>query len=301
VRADEYFASEWPLELPRLRRLLSSQGVGYDEIDDVIQETALRLFAAWGRVFEDVPVRPLVTTIALNVARDLHRREQSRPYCVPALPDVLDDRPSVDRTALARIDVARTAQAMASMSVARRRVLAQAVTDELAGEERGRHRAPAAFRMALTRARRELVTAVELAGSVVAVGALIARRASRSPLSHAAALAAAGTGVFVAVALASTPSNGSPDSLTSASASAQPAHAVSSAVTAGTGVSSWSGTPLLGAVGTTSLYQGLSQWVAPGLGGPAWQPGSGPASSPPSACVEHLLVTTIEYPCLPIV
>jgi DNA-directed RNA polymerase specialized sigma24 family protein len=277
--------------------------VPVDEVDDVVQETALRLFAAWGRVFEDQPVRPLVTTIALNVARDLHRRERTRPRFVPVLPDLRDENLSVDRTALARLEVSRTAKAMSAMPAARRQVLARAVTEELAGEEVGRHRAPAAFRMALTRARRELATAVELAGCLMGALIVVLKRGARAPATHATALTAIGAGLVVAIAPWSAPSGAPVGTIAGTTTRPQPANiSAAAAIAPGAGMSSWSGAPLSLGSGSGGSYEGLSQWVAPSLsGGSWWRGGSGVAAGGAPACALRILYSSVEYPCGPVV
>lgn len=192
MRAEEFFAGEWQQELPRLRRLLTRNGISPDDVEDVLQESAVRLFAAWGRVFDGRPLRPLITTVVLNASRDHLRRREHAAWPVAYIPeDHARESLDLDRVVMARFEVAKTAHAMATLSPDCRRVLQEAVGDELGGEEVGRHRAPASIRMARTRARRRLRTALELLGA--ATGALAAgtRRVGRShPAQAGAALAA---------------------------------------------------------------------------------------------------------------
>jgi DNA-directed RNA polymerase specialized sigma24 family protein len=193
VRADEYFCGEWIDELPRLRRMLARHGVPADEVDDVVQETAIRLYSAWDRLFDGRPLRPLVTTIALNVARDYHRRSSHWARPVAAVPDdVLVDSHGVDSAVLARLEVARTARALSTLSPGHRRTVLEAVADDLQAEEAGRTRAPAATRMARTRARRHLAAALELIAGVTGVGVAVARRPLSSPAVSGGAAVAVG-------------------------------------------------------------------------------------------------------------
>lgn len=200
MQAADFFADEWPRELPRLRRLLAANGIPADDVDDVLQESAARLYAAWGRVFEDRPIRPLVTTIVLNCARDHHRRARARIVPVPQMPDALLVDPQLtDRVALSRLEVGRAGRALARLTDQQRKAVVDAVSEELRGEEAGRRRAPAAARMALTRARRQLATALELTAGVGAVIAMGARRVTSSAGTPAAAMAIAGAATLAAV------------------------------------------------------------------------------------------------------
>lgn len=193
MRADDYFCGEWVDELPRLRRMLARHGVPADEVDDVVQETAIRLYSAWDRLFDGRPLRPLVTTIALNVARDLHRRSSHWARPVAAVPDdVLVDSRGVDSAVLARLEVARTARALSTLSAGHRRAVLEAVSDDLQAEEAGRTRAPAATRMARTRARRHLAAALELIAGVTGVGVAVVRRPLSSPAMTGGAAVAVG-------------------------------------------------------------------------------------------------------------
>lgn len=193
MRADDYFDGEWVDELPRLRRMLARHGVPADEVDDVVQETAVRLYTAWDRLFDGRPLRPLVTTIALNVARDYHRRSSHWARPVAAVPeDLLVDSYGVDSAVLARLEVARTARALSTLSPGHRRTVLEAVADDLQAEEAGRTRAPAATRMARTRARRHLAAALELIAGVTGVGVAVVRRPMSSPAATGGAAVAVG-------------------------------------------------------------------------------------------------------------
>jgi DNA-directed RNA polymerase specialized sigma24 family protein len=257
VRADEYFCGEWVDELPRLRRMLSRHGVPADEVDDVVQETAIRLYSAWDRLFDGRPLRPLVTTIALNVARDYHRRSTHWARPVAAVPDdLLVDNRSVDSAVLARLEVARTAQALSTLSPGHRRTVLEAVTDDLQAEEAGRTRAPAATRMARTRARRHLVAALELIAGVTGIGVAAVRRPLSSPAATGSAAVAVGAIALSAALVAVHPGGAQNQPTTSAAGVAAVAHPASVRTSASaptvthfvvTGSGSWS-------------YSGSSLW-----------------------------------------
>lgn len=185
MRADEYFGGEWLDETPRLRRLLAKQGIATDDLDDVLQETAIRLCSAWDRLYDGRPLRPLVTTIALNVARDHYRRSTTRPRLVEALPDdLMVDTRDVDTAVLARLEVDRAARALSMLAPAHRQTVLDAVADDLSAEQSGRTRAPASVRMARTRARRQLIAAFELIAGLVGLLVAAVRRPFSSPATQ---------------------------------------------------------------------------------------------------------------------
>jgi DNA-directed RNA polymerase specialized sigma24 family protein len=177
MHAEEYFATEWLAEVPRLRRMLARNGISIDTLDDVLQEAAIRLYSAWGRVFDDRPLRPLVNTIVLNAARDHHRRTHYEVRAVAEIPEAFAADPqSTERVALARVELARAGRALLALTEQQREVVVKAVADELAGEQNGRARAPAATRMAITRARRRLVEVLEVTAAAIGVGCALLRR-----------------------------------------------------------------------------------------------------------------------------
>lgn len=177
MRAEEYFATEWPAEVPRLRRLLARNGISIDALDDVLQESAIRLYTAWGRVFDDRPLRPLVNTIVLNAARDHHRRAHYEVRTMAEVPELAGlDQQSAERVALARIELARAGRALLALTEQQRDVVVKAVADELAGEEHGRVRAANATRMAISRARRRLAEVLEVTAAAVGLSWGLMRR-----------------------------------------------------------------------------------------------------------------------------
>jgi DNA-directed RNA polymerase specialized sigma24 family protein len=254
VGSDDYFCGEWVEELPRLRRLLGRHGVPAHEVDDVIQETAVRLYAAWDRLYDGRPLRPLVTTIALNVARDYHRRSVHWARPVAAVPeDVLVDSRGVDSAVLARLEVARTARALKTLSDGHRRAVVEAIADDLQAEEAGRTRAPAATRMARTRARRHLAAALELIAGVTGVGVATVRRPLSSPVVTGGAVVAVGA-LALSVAVVVHPGAGAnrapaaavalPAMATSSASGAPQSQVVEHLVMSGTGSWALSGTSL---------------------------------------------------------
>lgn len=78
------FESEWALLATRLKSFLSRKNVPAGKHDDLIQETALRLYKIWDTVDRARPAWALTVTIALNLLRDEYRRAPtptSSPSC----------------------------------------------------------------------------------------------------------------------------------------------------------------------------------------------------------------------------
>lgn len=115
------FESEWPLLARRLKSFLSRKKVPATKQDDLIQETALRLYKMWDQVDRNRPAWALTVTIALNLLRDEYRRAPHADV-VADLPDVAQNY-DVERAGLARVEIGRVRAALAEMSPAHRMVL----------------------------------------------------------------------------------------------------------------------------------------------------------------------------------
>jgi DNA-directed RNA polymerase specialized sigma24 family protein len=137
------FESEWPLLAKRLKSFLARKNVPVTKQDDLIQDTALRLYKMWDTVDRNRPAWALTVTIALNLLRDEYRRAPHADV-VSELPDIPQNY-DVERAGLARVEIGRVRQALAEMSPAHRLVLLaevghpSGVTD--AGEKMRRMRA----------------------------------------------------------------------------------------------------------------------------------------------------------------
>src|SRR5438045_4036889 len=152
MKAEEFFAGHWPALVPGLRAMLAKAGAPTAERDDLIQETALRLFGMWDSVDRDRSVEPLARRIAMNVWRDQWRSRGQREV-IGEIPEQVSDR-DTERTALARIEVAEVSRAMATLRPGVADVLRVAARE--AEGTAVQARTPAAVRMARTRARRAL-------------------------------------------------------------------------------------------------------------------------------------------------
>jgi len=143
-----HFEVEWP-ELERwLRSVLTRRGVRTAAVDDLLQETAIRLYRMWDRIDERSP-RALAWTIALNVAIDHHKKE-SRAQITHDIPDRASDV-DVEAASIARIELARVRRALEELTGPQRAVLLADV-----GNGEGPEASAAATKMLRMRARRKL-------------------------------------------------------------------------------------------------------------------------------------------------
>lgn len=73
---DAEFESAWASLAPRLKKALACRGIPGDAIDDVVQETAARLWERWAALDRSSPLWNLALTIALRLGYDDSRRRQ---------------------------------------------------------------------------------------------------------------------------------------------------------------------------------------------------------------------------------
>jgi DNA-directed RNA polymerase specialized sigma24 family protein len=150
------FEHQWPAIQSGLKGLLSRKKVPALEHEDLIQETALRLYGMWGRVDPTRSPWPLAVTIALNLVRDGTRHRPIREVSSAEVPDV-PDLHEVERAGLARVELGRVRAALGELSPAYRQSLLVEVGDAAARAGSG----SAAQKMTRVRARRKLVQLVE--------------------------------------------------------------------------------------------------------------------------------------------
>lgn len=158
------FESEWPQLATRLRSFLGRKNVPVTKQDDLIQDTALRLYKMWDTVDRNRPAWALTVTIALNLLRDEYRRAPHADV-VSELPDIPQNY-DVERAGLARVEIGRVRQALAEMSPAHRLVLLAEVGHPAGVIDAG-------AKMRRMRARRKLTEILE---RVSAIFVLPARR-----------------------------------------------------------------------------------------------------------------------------
>lgn len=150
------FEHQWPTIQSGLKGLLARKKVPFGDHDDLIQETALRLYGMWGRVDPSRSPWPLAVTIALNLVRDGSRRRPIREVASADVPDVPDSH-EVERAGLARVELGRVRDALHELSPAYRSALLMEVGDATVSSTAG----SAAQKMTRVRARRKLVQLVE--------------------------------------------------------------------------------------------------------------------------------------------
>lgn len=199
MNALRVFEDEWTTLAPRLSMVLAAKGVHAQDRDDLLQETALRLFRVWETLAPDQPVWPFAVTIALNLWRDQLRAAVVRQRDVLAA-NMAESAPEasatcdVERTVIARHELAQVGAVMRDLEPEQRRLL-------LANDEVAATVAPLrpAERMARMRARRELAKLVGRASAALAL--LWWRR----PLRSSAMATAACAGVLAATVMSGTP------------------------------------------------------------------------------------------------
>ena len=193
------FDDEWEALSPRLAMVLAAKGVHAQDRDDLLQETALRLYRVWETLSPEQPVWPFAVTIALNLWRDQLRAAvvRQRDVLSANLSESVTEAPvtyDVERTVLARQELAQVGAVIRELAPEQRRLL-------LSNDEVSAVVAPLrpAERMARMRARRELARLVGRASAALAV--LWWRRPVRSNAMATAACA----GVLAATVMSGTP------------------------------------------------------------------------------------------------
>lgn len=160
------FESAWTEIAPRLAAILRRRGAPPDIVDDVVQETAIKLLTAWDRVDPERPLWPFARTIAINSLTDRIRRDGARP-----IEDIADEAMSYDleEHVLARSRLRSVGSAMSNLRPADRDLLIAEVTAPVRG-------ASSQLKMARLRARRKLERALkDVAGAFGAVQLAVKR------------------------------------------------------------------------------------------------------------------------------
>jgi hypothetical protein len=166
------FEAQWPALAIRLQRLLARKKVSPWLIEDLVQETGLRLIKMWPRVDQTRPVWPLTATIGLNLLRDELRRGSSSEL-TQLVPEGASEECVEDR-GLARLELRAVGGALSQMPERQR----QAILADISGETDG---APVAtgVRMMRMRARRKLQHLVDHASMLGVTVGLQFRRIAR--------------------------------------------------------------------------------------------------------------------------
>lgn len=148
------FETEWPNLEARLHKMLARRGVPRGSRDDVVQETATRLFANWEAVDRSRSAWPLTKVIALNLLRDQARRRYEEVSC--EVPEVAGHH-CVEAAGIARLDLQRVGRALNGFSPEARAALLKDFGDQRSGcssaaEKMQRMRARKRLRVMLERA-----------------------------------------------------------------------------------------------------------------------------------------------------
>ena len=166
------FEVEWPPVAARLEGALRRRRVPAPMVEDLVQETGLRLFEIWERVDPARELWPLALTIALNRLRD-HIRADNRRQEV-AVPGNLTEH-DTETAALARVELGRVQEALVQLTDGQRDALLAEVG---AGTESGV--SASATKMLRMRARKRLRALMDGASGLVASLGSVAQRALRS-------------------------------------------------------------------------------------------------------------------------
>ena len=160
------FEANWPQLEAQLRGALTRRHVPFDEVEDVLQETAFRLLRHWDQVRAE-SLWAYALTVALNIVRDEARKKERRNRSVPDKPAEVHDP---EHEALVRLELDRVRVALHTMTERQRTILLGEV-----GEAACDPSTPAQ-KMARMRARRRLRSLTEDASALIALPFVNLRR-----------------------------------------------------------------------------------------------------------------------------
>ena len=154
------FEARWPALSARLDRFLANRRVPPGARDDLIQETAIRLFGVWPTVDRSRSPWPLTVTIALNLLRDDGRAARNREFS-GEVPETFGTTHEVEAAGLARVELARVAAALEQLPALQRAALMREI-----GINGTRFTTREAEKMLRLRARKRLRTILERVPSI---------------------------------------------------------------------------------------------------------------------------------------
>ena len=153
------FAEVWADLAPRLQRMLRSRSVPRDFVDDLVQETGIRLYRGWSEVDPET-VWALANTILRNLVLDEMRKQEVRQrHAEQALAGRNHD---FEETVLYRLELRRVEKVLKKLSVVDQQVLLA----EWGADPAPDFVSPAALKMARMRARKRLRAALENASGL---------------------------------------------------------------------------------------------------------------------------------------
>ncbi|HYP22269.1 MAG TPA: sigma factor, partial [Actinomycetota bacterium] len=159
-RRSAAFGEAWAELEPELRRSLASAPANV--VDDVLQETSIKLLRVWDSIDHDRPALPLAVTIARNALRDELRRSARHSHA--ELWEEARVRDDLDTVVSARLELARVGSELTRLTPGQR----AALLAEVGGGPR-----PAdtpRIKMLRSRARARLRELVAQAGAFVTTG-----------------------------------------------------------------------------------------------------------------------------------
>lgn len=137
--------------------MLAARGARADQVDDVLQDAALKLLRNWDRVDPELPLWPLARIIALNCLADRHRGHSE------VLMRDLPDRPAPGDAEERGLGRARLSRARAALATLHPRDQSVLLAEIGIGARRDNS---AAARMARRRARLRLAQALDRTGTI---------------------------------------------------------------------------------------------------------------------------------------
>lgn len=155
------FGDAWAELEPHLRRSLAS--APDHVVDDVLQETSIKLLRVWKTIDHDRPALPLAVTIARNTLRDELRRTARHAHA--ELSEEVRVRDDLDAVVSARLELARVGSELTRLTPGQR----AALLTEVGGGSRSPD--TPRVKMLRARARARLRELVAQAGGFVATGA----------------------------------------------------------------------------------------------------------------------------------
>lgn len=270
------FGAAWAELEPHLRRSLSAAPAHV--VDDVLQETSIKLLRVWESIDHDRPALPLAVTIARNTLRDELRRMARHSH--DELWDEARVRDDLDAVVSARLELARVGSELTRLTPGQR----AALLTEVGGGTRSPDTPK--VKMLRSRARARLRELVAQAGGFVVTG--VARL--RSSAAERAAAGAPEIGIlaqaflFAVVAVGSAgvvvdgpgPRPKVADAVVAAAGDVRPGAAKRDAMSLPEGVRGSS------AASTRRTVTGVAPDVAGGGGTPPGSPGLPSPSVPPA-------------------
>jgi DNA-directed RNA polymerase specialized sigma24 family protein len=146
---DNVTFEEWWGELaPAVRAFMLKKRCPLHLVDDIVQETGLRLFKMWDDIDAMRSPRGLAYTIASNLLWDERNRRSAREVVGDVPEQACED---VERSGIARLELARVKRALVRLNPQQRAVLLAEI-----GDATGPNGSPDAVKMMRMRARKKL-------------------------------------------------------------------------------------------------------------------------------------------------